>query len=145
MMKLKLIDKIFIAWMHQHGRMILRIAIGIVFVWFGVLKVLGLSPVAELIEHTYSFFPQPEFLLFLGFWEIAIGIGLIFKIALRTTLALLWFQMSGTFAALFLDPSLFFLHSNIFLLTTEGEFVIKNIVFIAASMVIGGHDVDSWL
>ena len=144
-MVLKKIDKIFITWMRRHGHTALRLAIGIVFIWFGVLKVLGTSPVAELIERTYPFFPQPEFLIFLGLWEIVIGIGLVCKIALRTVLALLWLQMSGTFTALLLDPSIFFMHSNVLLLTTEGEFVIKNLVFIAASTVIGGQDVESWI
>ena len=144
-MKLKTVDKIFITWMHRYGRTILRLAIGIVFIWFGMLKVLGVSPVAELIERTYSFFPQPEFLIFLGLWEITIGLGLICNIALRIVLALLWLQMSGTFTAFLLNPSVFFAHSNILLLTTEGEFVIQNVVFIAASIVIGGEDVESWI
>ena len=144
-MKLKTADMLFIAWMRRHGITALRLAIGIVFIWFGMLKVLGVSPVAELIERTYSFFPQPGFVIFLGLWEIVIGLGLLFHIALRIALALLWLQMFGTFAALFLDPSIFFAHSSIFLLTTEGEFVIKNFVFIAASIVIGGQDVESWM
>ena len=144
-MKLKTADTLFIAWMRRHGLTVLRFAIGIVFVWFGILKVLGVSPVAELVERTYSFFPQPGFIIFLGLWEIAIGLGLIFHIALRVVLALLWLQMFGTFAALFFDPSTFFTHSNIFLLTTEGEFVIKNLVFIAASIVLGGYEVDQSL
>ena len=144
-MKLKTIDKIFIEWMRRYGLTFLRFALGAVFIWFGMLKVLGVSPVADLVSRTYSFFPEPGFLLFLGSWEVAIGIGLILKITLRTTLALLWLQMSGTFTALLLDPSTFFVHSNIFLLTTQGEFVIKNLVFIAASIVIGGYEVDSWI
>ncbi len=144
-MKIKIIDKIFIAWMRKHGLTLLRITLAVVFIWFGALKVGSVSPVADLVMRTYPFFPEPAFLSFLGLWEIAIGLGLMFKITLRTTLALLWFQMLGTFAAAVLDPSLFFMHSNIFLLTTQGEFVVKNLVFLAASIVVGGHEVDSWI
>ncbi len=141
-MNLAYIDEILIAWMHRYGLTLLRFAIGVVFVWFGALKILGISPVTQLVAETYSFLP-PGFLLFLGVWEVAIGIGLIGKIALRTTLALLWLQMLGTFTSLLLNPAVFFINSNFFLLTTEGEFVIKNIVFIAASIVIGGFEGSS--
>lgn len=144
-MNLKKIDKLLIMWMHKHGLTLLRVTLGIVFIWFGALKVGGVSPVADLVGRAYPFFPEQAFILFLGCWEIIIGLGLIGKITLRATLALLWLQMLGTFAALLLDPLTFFTDSNIFLLTTEGEFVIKNLVFIAASIVIGGHEIDSWI
>ena len=135
-------DSIFIPAMAAHGVMLLRIALGIVFFWFGALKVLGVSPVGELVAHTYGFLPAQPFLMFLGVWEIAIGIGLIFKIALRLSLGLLWLQMAGTFLAPALSPTIFFNHHNFFLLTTEGEFVIKNLVLVTAGIVIGGREVE---
>lgn len=119
----------------------LRVALGIVFLWFGALKVLGISPVADIVSSTYSFLPQREFLLFLGIWEVLIGIGLLARIALRVTLALLWLQMAGTLIAPILNPALFFAGSNPFFLTSQGEFVVKNLVLIASSIVIGGHEV----
>jgi len=127
--------------MHTKGITILRVCLGIVFLWFGLLKVFGVTPVGNIIELTYSFFPQQEFLLVLGIWEVLIGVGLIWKIAMRATLALLWLQMAGTLFSLVLYPPLFFQHGNLFLLTTEGEFVVKNLVLIAAGLVVGGHTV----
>ena len=118
----------------------LRVTLGVVFVWFGALKVFGVSPVTELITSTFWFLP-PEFVVVLGVWEVVVGAGLIFAVALRSILALLWLQMAGTFVSLVLNPTLFF-NGNIFLLTTEGEFVIKNIVLVAASLVVGGHVVE---
>ena len=134
-------DRVFISEMHQWAIPALRLALGIVFLWFGLLKVFGASPVAELVAGAYWFFPQKEFFLILGIWETAIGLGLIFKIALRATLALLWLQMLGTLVAPLLSPAMFFSDGNPLLLTTEGEFVIKNLVLIAAGLVIGGHEV----
>lgn len=130
--------------MQRHGVMLLRIALGIVFVWFGGLKIFGASPVADLIKNTYSFLPQAPFMLVLGIWEVVIGIGLIFKFALRATLALLWLQMAGTIVSPLFAPNIFFENGNILLLTTEGEFVVKNFVLVASSLVIGGHDVRPW-
>lgn len=139
--KLKAADRLFINHLQMRSVTLLRIALGIVFLWFGALKVFGVSPVADLIKETYSFVPPDAFLLIVGIWEILIGVGLILKLALRVTLALLWIQMLGTFGAPILAPHIFFLNGNPFLLTTEGEFVVKNIVLITAGLVIAGHQV----
>ena len=80
----------------------------------------------------------PEILLpLLGVWEIAVGLGLLLRVALRTTLFLFWLQMAGTFLVLLLRPDLAFQQGNPLLLTTEGEFVIKNLVLISAGIVVG--------
>ena len=123
----------------------LRVALGVVFLWFGALKVFGVSPVVELVLQTYYFLPIPSGLLFdiLGVWEVVIGLGLIFKKCLRCTLALLWLQMLGTLAAPLFAPAMFFSGGNPFLLTMEGEFVVKNLVLVAAGLVIGGHEVKA--
>ena len=135
------LDERMIAFMHRHGIAILRIALGVVFFWFGSLKILGVSPVTAIVASTYSLFPTQSFILTLGFLEAAIGLGLMFKLFLRPTLFLLWLQMAGTFLSFALAPSLFFFQGNPLFLTVEGEFVLKNIVLIAASIVIGGFEI----
>lgn len=135
------IDNLFITEMHHWGIPLLRVALGIVFLWFGALKIFGLTPVRDLIEQTYWFIPYDPFILFLGVWEIIIGIGLLAKLWLRGTLFLLWLQMAGTLFAAVLAPHMFFIGNNLFMLTVEGEFIVKNIVLIAASLVIGGYEV----
>ena|SRR2546422_946916 len=119
----------------------LRVALGLVFIWFGALKVFGVSPVIPMVRQTYAFLPLPLFGLILGAWEIVVGSGLIFKRALRATLVLLCLHLVGTFATLWLAPPLFFLHGNPLLLTANGEFVIKNLVLVTAGFVIGGYEV----
>lgn len=134
-------DRVFIENMRKWGIPALRVALGIVFLWFGALKVLGVSPVVDLVRETYSFLPTDAFIMILGVWEAVIGLGLIFKKCLRCTLALLWLQMAGTLAAPLFAPTIFFVNGNPLLLTMEGEFVVKNLVLIAAGVVIGGHEV----
>ena len=119
----------------------LRIAIGVVFLWFGALKLLSVSPVAGLIAQAYPFFPQPAFLYVVGALEVIIGLGLIGNIVLRVVLLLLWFQMGGVMMSPLFAPSVFFAHGNPLLLTMEGEFLVKNFVIIAASLAIGGFSV----
>lgn len=139
---LKKFDKCFISEMHHWGIPVLRITLGIVFVWFGILKILNVSPAAPILAATYWFFPQEILLPLLGVWECLIGIGFLARRCLRIAIALLWFQMLGIFIALFLYPPMFFTNT-LFLLTFEGEFVIKNIVLIAASLVIGGYEIST--
>ena len=126
--------------MHRWSIPLLRYALGIVFIWFGLLKLLDASPVVELIKMTYSFFPYPWFVKILGVWELVIGLGLLTRRAPRITLTLLWLQMLGTLASPVFAPQLFFTSGNPFYLTTIGEFVIKNIVLVSASFVIASYN-----
>jgi uncharacterized membrane protein YkgB len=120
----------------------LRLALGAVFLWFGALKVFGSSPVAALIQETYSFLPVNVFLLVLGVWEMVIGVGTICKRALRWVLLLLGIHLLGTFTAILFNPAIFFVRGLPFCLTVDGEFVIKNLVLITAALVIAGHEVE---
>ena len=118
----------------------LRVTLAIVFLWFGLLKIFGVSPVVGLIQDTYSFMPTATFIMVLGVWETIIGFGLLFKKCLRVTLVLLWAQMLGTFLSLVFNPSMFFSAGNPFLLTLEGEFLVKNFVLLSASLAVGTHE-----
>ena len=127
--------------LHRWSVPALRVALGLVFLWFGCLKLFGASPVMKFIEHTCWFLPVGSFAVALGAWEALIGTGLLFKRVLRCALALLCLHLAGTFLALALTPVLFFQDGNLLRLTFEGEFVVKNMVLIAAALVIGGHEV----
>jgi len=131
----------FLGLLQRRSITALRLALGLVFLWFGALKLLGASPVMNLLEHTYWFLPVRSFAVALGVWEVLIGVGLMVKRALYCTLGLLCLHLTGTFVALGLAPALFFQHGNPLWLTAEGEFVVKNAVLIAAALVIGGHEI----
>jgi uncharacterized membrane protein YkgB len=118
----------------------LRLALGLIFLWFGLLKLFDFSPVVEILKHTYWFLPVKLFALVLGIWETLVGVGLLVKRALHFTLALLCLHMAGTFLALLFAPVLFFNNGNPLWLTVEGEFVMKNMVLVAAGLVIAGHE-----
>jgi len=132
------VDRRMVWFMTAFGTRILRVCLGVVFVWFGLLKVIGKSPVAALVAQTVYWVPPEAFVPFLGIWEMAVGIGLLWARAMRLTLLLFWLQMAGTFLVLVLRPDIAFQEGHPLLLTTEGEFVIKNLVLIAAGLVVGG-------
>jgi uncharacterized membrane protein YkgB len=130
-------DAAITAWMAKYGITILRIALGIVFVWFGALKLVpGLSPAEDLVRATVPFLPGEIFLPFLGLWEVAIGVGFLTGRALRLTILLLFLQMPGTLSPVFLLPGRVFTHFP-YGLTLEGQYIVKNMVLIAAALVIG--------
>ena len=131
------IDAWMVRFLRTHGVRALRIALAIIFIWFGLLKVLGRSPVADLVAQTVYWVSSNFFVQFLGIWEIVVGLGLLFGVALRVVLFLFWLQLAGTFLVLVVRPDLAFQGGNPFLLTTLGEFVIKNLVLIAAGLVVG--------
>jgi uncharacterized membrane protein YkgB len=115
----------------------LRVSLGLVFVWFGALKVFDVTPVADLVGRTVYWFDPDWVVPVLGAFEIVVGVGLLFKIALRAILGLFAAQMLGTFLVLVLLPEVSFEDGNVLLLTVEGEFVVKNLVLLSAGMVVG--------
>jgi uncharacterized membrane protein YkgB len=131
------IDAAVTGWMQRNGVIMLRVALAAVFIWFGLLKIIGRSPVEDLVASTVYWLPADPFVRFLGVWEVAVGIGLLVPVALRLTLLLFWAQMAGTFLVLVMNPGEAFADDNPFLLSTIGEFVVKNLVLIAAGIVIG--------
>jgi uncharacterized membrane protein YphA (DoxX/SURF4 family) len=131
------LDAAITHWMARHGITILRIALGVVFIWFGALKLFpGMSPAEDLVRATVPWLPGGLFLPLLAIWEIAIGVGFLTGRALRITILLLFLQMPGTLAPVLLLPERVFAVFP-FALTLEGQYIVKNLVLIAAALVIG--------
>lgn len=132
-----LIDTAITRWMARHGITLLRISMGIVFFWFGALKLVpGQSPAETLIRETITFFPMNIFLPLLAVWEMVIGLGFITGRFMRLTILLLFLQMPGTISPLFLRPDLVWTQFP-FGLTLEGQYIIKNLVIVSAALVVG--------
>lgn len=135
-------DRQITTWMADHGVLLLRIALGIVFLWFGALKLIpGLSPAEGLAGRTiesltFGIVPAAVALPVLALWEVAIGLGLLIGRWMRVTLLLLFVQMAGAVTPLFLFPSETFSQFPL-APTLEGQYIIKNIVLGAAAIVLG--------
>jgi uncharacterized membrane protein YphA (DoxX/SURF4 family) len=128
--------------MARYGVLLLRISLGIVFAWFGALKFFpGLSPAEDLALRTIQVLTfglvSPQIALpILAAWEVTIGLGLIFGVYLRLTLLLLFLQMVGAVAPMFIFPAEVFTRFP-YAPTLEGQYIIKNLVIISAAVVIG--------
>ena len=134
----KKFDLTLIRFLNKVSMPALQISLGVIFIWFGLLKVAGDSPANELITKTVYWFNPDIFIPILGIWEALIGICLLVPSFIRVGLALLALQMPGTFLPLILLPEVCF-QSNIFDLTLEGQYIVKNLVLIGAAMVVGAR------
>ena len=136
------VDKHITDWMARHGITLLRVSLGVVFLWFGVLKFFpGLSPAQSLAARTiemltFGMVRESVSIPVLALWECAIGIGLITNLFMRATLLLLFVQMMGTITPIFLFPREVFTVVP-YAPTLEGQYIIKNIVLVSAGLVIG--------
>lgn len=136
------IDRWITHAMARYGILLLRVSVGIVFLWFGVLKFFpALSPAEELASRTiaaltFGLITPAISLPVLALWETLIGLGLITGRFMRVTLLLLFVQMLGTITPLFLFPTETF---TVFPIapTLEGQYIIKNLVLVSAAIVIG--------
>lgn len=127
-----------VAILHRRFPVIMRGTLGLVFLWFGALKVANVSPVSALVADTLSFVPLPASFVVpaLGVFEIAVALALITGRWLRPFLPVLLLHLVGTFLVLALHPSVAFKDGNPLMLTMEGEFVVKNVVLIAGTLMV---------
>jgi uncharacterized membrane protein YphA (DoxX/SURF4 family) len=116
---------------------LLRLALAVVFVWFGALKLTGASPVHELIAATLPFVDPDLAVPVLGGVEVALGLALALGVLPRITLLVLAGHLAGTFLTFVTAAELMWTGTP-FELTADGEFVVKNLVLITAALTLIG-------
>ena len=127
---------------------ILRLSIGIIYVWFGALKFFpGVSPAEELAKETIHQLTfkliNPELsLLLLALWETGIGVLLISGFYSKVVIRIVLVHMICTFSPLFLLSGISFTSAP-FALTLVGQYIIKNIVIVSALFVIDGFSKEN--
>ncbi|QFZ23026.1 DoxX family membrane protein [Saccharothrix syringae] len=119
---------------------LLRGSLGVVFVWFGALKVTGSTPVADLVAQTVPWLDPSGFVIVLGVVEMVLGVALVVGRRLRWVALLVVLHLCGTFLVLVVQPAVAFRTGNPLLLTMTGEFVVKNLVLITAALVVMSAD-----
>lgn len=120
---------------------ILRISIGIIYAWFGVLKFFhGYSPAEDIAINTinkltFGLIPQPVNIMLLAIWECVLGICLIAGVWMRTALIFLFIHMLCTFTPLIFFPSVSFKYAP-YGFTLVGQYIMKNIIIICAALLL---------
>ncbi len=135
------IDHEIIHWLRKAFIPFGRFAIFIVYVWFGMLKVVGLSPATPLVHHlfdaTIHFMPFNTFFILFALFEVLIGVLFLFPKATRIVIPLLFLHMITTILPLILLPQETW--NGFMVLTLEGQYIVKNLVIIAVAIGIAAH------
>ena len=118
---------------------LLRISLGLVFFWFGALKIAGYNPVYEIVQNSFPLFAQGIGNQILGAVEVIIGLGLLLNIFPALIHITLLLHLSGTFFVFISAPHLMF-QPYFPILTLAGEFVFKNVVLATAGLVVLAHN-----
>jgi uncharacterized membrane protein YphA (DoxX/SURF4 family) len=137
-------DRAITRWMGRHGLTLLRVSLGVLFLWFGLLKFFPDLPLPQSEELGVRTMQQLSFGLVsapaaantLAVLECVIGLGLLIGRFLRTVIFLLVGQMVGTFTPMVLFPAEVFTHAP-YAPTMLGMYIIKNVVLVSAAIVIG--------
>jgi putative oxidoreductase len=122
----------------RYAPIALRMSLAVVFVWFGALKIVGMSPVHDLLAATLPFIDPNILVPGLGVVEVVLGLAVASGVFRRVTLLVLSGHLVGTFLTFVMATSLMFQHGNPLTLTSDGEFVVKNLILISAALLLIG-------
>jgi uncharacterized membrane protein YphA (DoxX/SURF4 family) len=115
-----------------------RISLFIIYVWFGVLKVIGQSPASEMVQtlhaETISFIPFSSFIVLFGLFEMLIGIIFLIPRFEKPAFIVFGIHMITTTLPLFIMGDMVWTH--VFVPTLEGQYIIKNLALIACALTI---------
>jgi len=135
-------DDRLVRFVSRHGLLCIRIGLGVVYFWFGILKYFhNVSPAEELAAKTveritFGLMPPHVGLPVLATWECFIGAGLLLGIFPRLILVLICTHLIGTFTPMFFYPDEVWT-SFPFMLTLEGKYIVRNLVLYGAALMIG--------
>jgi putative oxidoreductase len=124
--------------------LLLRGSLGITFVWFGGLKLAGQPTLPASLIAAITPWMDPDLSVpLVGAVEVVLGAGLLLGRWLPVFLAGVALQLSGTLLVLVLRPDVAFVDGNPLRLSVEGEYVVKNLVLLAATASLTLHSLGS--
>jgi len=129
------------SWLMRHSIILLRLALGAVFLGFGALKFFpGVSPAEALAVRTFmhltlGLVPATVARISVATLECTIGVCFLSGRWLRVGVALLGVQMIGAMSPLMLFTGELFNGSH-HAPSLEGQYVLKDVVLVTAGLVI---------
>lgn len=126
-------------WIAPRGAAFHRVSLGILFIWFGLLKPFGVSTTTSILADTVYGIPPEMAVPLLGWWEVAIGVALVLPGFNRLALLLLLIRLPGTILALVIFPEVCFVDFP-FSPTPQGQYLIKDVVLFFATLAIALPD-----
>jgi len=139
---IELFDLNVITFLRKYGSLISRIALFIIFFWFGILKVFLLSPagplVTELLQATFlGWVDADSFVRIFGVFEVIIGFMILIPKLERITFAILFFHLFTTVMPLYIIPNQVW--DGFFIPNLVGQYIIKNVALLSLGLVLFSH------
>lgn len=113
----------------------MRVALGIIFLWFGLLKFTGFNPVYEIVAASFAFLAKGPGNILLASLETLIGAGLVLNRFRRVVHSVLILHLLGTFTVFIRAPHIMF-DPYFPILTLAGEFVVKNLALAFGGIIV---------
>lgn len=146
------IDEKMIQYFHRNSGHIARIALFVIFFWFGILKVFALSPaeplVVALTQFIFGDLISPEaFLVWFGALEAITGFLILLPRFERLTFSLLFLHFIATAFPLAVLPE--FTWEGFLIPTLTGQYIIKNLALLSLGIFLFGRlkpmsETNSW-
>ncbi|MBK6979302.1 MAG: hypothetical protein IPH28_21250 [Cytophagaceae bacterium] len=115
-----------------------RIALFVVYFWFGLLKTIGISPatglVGDLAHVTLPFLDAGQFIVFFGVFEVILGLLWLFPKYTKLAFWLMVFHLITTFLPTVFLPEVAW--NQIFTPSLVGQYIIKNLVILASGLTL---------
>ena len=137
--KIERFDLAIVRFLREYADEAGRFALFIIFFWFGILKVLGLSPagplVVDLLDTTFLSFLEPAaFLVWFGWFEVLIGAMVLIPKLERLTFAVMAAHLITTVMPLFMLSHVTW--SQAFVPTLVGQYIIKNAALLSVGLLL---------
>lgn len=118
---------------------ILRIGLALVYVWFGLLKALGMSPATQLVHDLFdktvpAFVPFGLFYPAFSWFEVLLGVLFLFPRLTRVAFVLVVFHLISTALPLFALPDQAW--TGFLAPTMEGQYIVKNVLIFGAAFAL---------
>ena len=120
---------------------ILAISIGVIYLWFGVLKFFpNASPAEELAKNTidiltFHIIPSNSSIILLATWETLVGLFLILNNWRRTTVVIAIIHIIFTISPIFILTEQVFSNTP-FQLSLVGQYILKNLIIIVCLLLL---------
>lgn len=135
--KIEYLESTILPKLSRWGHVCERILLGIIFIWFGMLKVTGHESASSIIAKSVYWFDPQIVVPILGYWELTMGITMLFRSTVRVAILLLMIRLPGTLLALYYHFDQCF-SDSIFLPTIQGQYLLKELTLVGAALVIAG-------
>lgn len=121
----------------NHSILLSRLALFVIYFWFGLLKVLEMSPASGMVEKllgmTMPFIPFATFIILFGLFEMLIGILFLIPKWEKFAISLFVIHILTTALPLFFIGEIW---TSLFIPTLEGQYIVKNLALIACAACI---------